>query len=124
MGYSSLNNVNSSDMASDLLYSCEQAFMLKLSKGLKEEENCYNTSGWTNIALIIESGALDKFCKYSTSFEKFDWGFLIEKLKKEVENSSESNAKVWDSEENRKMHHDAFKRMLANTEQFLRNIIN
>lgn len=120
MGYSGLKNVNSSDMASDLLYACEKAFMIQLSKGLKEIENCFNTSGWVNVALIIESGILDNFCPYSKSFEEFDWKFLVQKLEEEIKNSAIDKSKEWDTEENRKMHHESFKRMLKNVKNFLK----
>jgi hypothetical protein len=122
MGYSGLKNVNSSDTASDLAYGCERAYLKELSNGLKVQENEFNTSGWINVALIIESGALDSFCSYSDEFEKFDWEFLIKKLEREVIESS-SNVKYksqWECEENRQMHHKAFKRMCSNVKKFLR----
>jgi hypothetical protein len=121
MGYSGLKNVGSSDMASDLACACEEAYLKQLSKGLKVVENSFNTSGWINVALIIESGTLDSFCPYSKALEDVDWKFLVSKLEQEVDESKATNKNKleWGDEENRIEHNKAYKRMLKNVKKFL-----
>ena len=55
MGFMGLNSVGSSDHAFDSMMSCVDEFAKQLLKEVKETSNEWNTPGWVNTALIIES---------------------------------------------------------------------
>lgn len=116
MGYCGLKTVYSSDYAADLIHACQRAFTKILDEGLKTESNEYNTPGWVNVALIIESGIMDGFDLYDY---KVDWKFLISKLQEEITNSADDKSGQWGNEYNRRKHHDAYKRMLQSVRDFL-----
>lgn len=116
MGYCGLKTVYSSDHAADLIVSCQRAFTKALNDGLQKDSNEYNTPGWVNVALIIESGIMDKFELYDY---KVDWKFLITKLQEEITNSDSDKIRLWSNEDNRREHHDAYKRMLQSVRNFL-----
>lgn len=116
----SLNSVGDSDMAADLQARCHNAFLAALAEGLREEANAYNTSGWVNVALMIEHGDLDNIHGFIQSMEKFDWKFLVAKLKEDIINSSYAKRKDWDDDDNRKEHNAAYRRMLKSVIKFLK----
>ena len=121
MGYMGLEKVGESDNASDLRYVCELAFIKELNIGLKDKANFCNTPGFINVALIIESGVLDKFESYVVQ-EKLEHKKLIAGLEKLVKDSDKKKKDAWGDEGNRVMHHNACKRMLKNVKKFINNL--
>ena|ERR1035437_1770106 len=54
MGYMGLGSVSESDNASDLAFNVSTAVAAVLKKGLKLQDNCWNTNGAVNVALVFE----------------------------------------------------------------------
>ena len=119
MGYMGLERWGQSDMAADLYGSVVKDLLGALNKGVKEKENCFNTSGPENVAMIIESGLLDSIPEYYIQ-DHFDYKTLISGLNANIEGSNEDKKKEWDDEESRVMHNEAYKRMLKNVKKFLK----
>lgn len=85
MGFMDLKSVNGSDKASDLQYVARRGYLQELNCGLREESNCYNTPGWMNVALIIESGDINNYDAYTIS-TFLDVKLLMKILKTESKN--------------------------------------
>ena len=112
-----LDDVQDSDRASDLLYSCQMAFIERLKKDAKTKDNAYNTSGHVNVALIVESGALKEYSSYI--LEKLPWRYILKALVEDMAGSDESNKAEWDNEKSRVMHHEAYTRMAQSVKKFI-----
>ena len=54
MGFMGMDRVVDSDNAADLSFNVAIAVAAVLKKGLKLQDNCWNTSGAVNVALVFE----------------------------------------------------------------------
>ena len=59
MGFMGLDTHLDSDAAGDLHYAVVKSMLEVLNKGMDYRGNSYNTCGFVNVALVIESGLLD-----------------------------------------------------------------
>lgn len=105
-----LNGWEESDNAAAFDITLEEVLNKLITKELKDQSNSYNTCGAVNIALLIEDGRLSV-----AQFNKQNRLKLIELLKEQILGVSDKSE--WDDEENRKMHLNAYKRMLKNVEK-------
>ena len=119
MGYMGLAHWNDSDMTAGLRSTVVDALVKALNVGMKEvERHGTNTCGIVNVALFLESGALDPYAGYEV--EDLNWKKLIEGLEKYIKESNRSNAAAWNNDEDgRIMHNLAYKRMLRSVKTFM-----
>jgi len=119
MGYMGLSSWGESDSASDMIHGVMDAMAKALKQGLKDKGNQYNTDGITNVSLFYEGFLLpnkEEFAHYEG---------LIKIAKKTVTQMGykimEADKADWgeDSEENKTMHLDAYKRMVASLNEFI-----
>lgn len=108
-----------SDTAADLYTSVVKDLLGSLNKGVKEENNCVNTSGPENVAMIIESGLLDSIPDFYIQ-DYFDYKSVISGLEANIKMSGPGTESEWRSEDSRIMHNEAYKRMLKNVKKFLK----
>lgn len=118
MGYMGLNSVRNSDSASDLAYDAIGSMVKGLRKGLKEEGNEYNTNGPVNVALFFEAYIIPLAEEYQDYSDVWD---LARDTKTELQafrNKMKEND--WGKDvTNKKMHIDAYNRMLKALNRFL-----
>lgn len=105
-----LNSWGESDNAADFDFTIGDVLNKLITKELKDQGNSYNTCGAVNIALLIESGRLSV-----AQFSKQNRLNLIELLEELILEASDKSE--WEDEENRKMHLNAYKRMLKSVEK-------
>lgn len=110
MGYMGLNNWGESDNAADFDFTIGDVLNKLIAKELKDQANSYNTCGAVNIALLIEDGRLSV-----AQFNKQNRLKLIALLEDQIIGSSDKSE--WEDEESRKMHLNAYKRMLKNVKK-------
>jgi len=118
MGYMGLEHLNDSDMAADLASVVMDKMFKELKKGLKEKANEYNTNGAVNVALFFEAFILPVADEYKYCGEAFDVALSA----KTTLESQRANMKIsldWDDEVNKKMHLDAYARMIKSLDRFL-----
>lgn len=113
-----LDTLGESDHAADLAYVALGSMVKELRKGLKEKANEYNTSGPVNVALFFEAFILpakDEFQSYSDV-----WDLARETKELLLEHKDRSKKSDWGGDDaNKKMHIDAYNRMLRSLDKFL-----
>jgi len=121
MGYSGLGCVCDSDVASDLAFDAVSAMAKALRKGMKIKENGWNTDGCVNVALFIEELIGKKASDISNSLICNDDFIQLAKddLKLMQEKYNKAKKVKWDTGENKKMHLDAYKRMIKSLKRFI-----
>jgi hypothetical protein len=119
MGYMGLDKWSDSDMASGAFGCAVDAMLKVLSRELKSKENCYNTDGVVNVALVIESGLLDVVPDYY--LDEFNFKYLLDGLEQHRKEALASQKDQWQDEESRKMHLNAYERMIRNVKKFLKS---
>lgn len=113
-----LEHINDSDMAADLAYVVMDKMFKELKKGLKEKANEYNTSGPVNVALFYEAFILPVADEYKYRPEAFEVALSAKKMLEE-RRAMMKIALDWDDEANKKMHLDAYARMIKSLDRFL-----
>jgi hypothetical protein len=121
MGYMGLDHYNSSDMASDLAYVMQNAMAETLRKGLKEKGNQYNTDGVVNVAMIFRDLIIPHLEEYCGNDKLQEVAKIThDKLAEQIGNDEPDD---WgtskEDKANRKMHIDAYKKMLRALEKFV-----
>jgi hypothetical protein len=111
MGYMSLDSWGDSDMAADAYYRVIKAMVKELNSSMELKENNYNTSGGVNVALIIESGILDKVPAHM--LDDLNTKLLLKLLEAEINSAMPDRKDDWGNEDNRKKHLKDYKRLYA-----------
>ena len=117
MGYSGLESVADSDMAADLAGDIVDRMVSKLRKGMKVQDNCYNTDGCVNVALFFRDCVIpcdSYYCYDELRDVAFDCIKLLEKKVEDANNDDE-----WDDDSNRKYHLTEYRRMARELRKFV-----
>ena len=110
MGYMGLSEWKDSDNAADICFELQKAVQKVFNKEIKDKANEYNTPGPVNFGLLIEDGILPiRLLKQSQVT------LLKNGLDKLIKESSKKTDPL--NEENRRMHHNAYKRILKSVEK-------
>lgn len=118
MGYMGLESWKDSDAAADMRHRVLKVMIKELNDSMKEVERFgTNTDGIVNVALFIESGALQSYEGYE--LESLNWKALINGLQKHITESHIDKAEEWKDEANRIEHNLAYKRMLRAVKHFI-----
>lgn len=105
MGFFGLKNIHQSDNASDAFSGLETLVIDYLNKEIEKVSNEWNTPGFINVALILETGVLDSFSNYAIQNH-----FNIRNLLKYLEVAL---SELGDSE-----FHDDLQRMVTSVKKF------
>ena len=71
MGFMGIGYIGDSENAFDNAYDCANAFGAKLLKIVNKKDNCYNTPGYIDVALIIKDMCSNNsYFKYSETIKK------------------------------------------------------
>jgi len=121
MGYLGLKHMGDSDNAADLGHDVQEAMANVLLKRLGKTDNVYNTDGPIDVALVFEAliiPAMKSFdCTklYNLALE------TIKKLEEKFDDAKKGSVEDWGSHENKKMHVNAYNRMLKSMKKFANN---
>ena len=129
MGYCGLESSGASDTASGFLWTVSDAVAKQIIKELKDKGNEFNTSGAVNCAFFVSEILLPSLM----SCYENDHGssFVInenlinaiksvkKELQKEIKSSDSKHKDYWDDEANRIEHHNRFKELMADIDEYL-----
>ena len=117
MGYMGLSVYGESDSAFDAAWNAINAMVASLEDNLDNEAgNCYNTCGVVNVALFFETFIIPiEEYGHHTKLQRLA-AKTIDRLESKIKHDKKLN---WDSDENKKMHMDAYNRMVNSLKEWV-----
>ena len=120
MGYSFKIELHAldSDVASDFVYDIENVIVAQMKKHEKVKENCFNTDGILNVAMVIQDYFKGKEWQYCPIMKYAEE--LIPRFEKWIEKQDKND---WDSEKDKQTQMRAYRKVLSNLKKIIeRNV--
>jgi len=121
MGYMDISIV-SSDMAADCIGNINEIIAQKLRKELKQDNGCYNTDGWVNVALWFEGcvvNSLDGWLELCGN-PLYQVAVDCRKLLNEKSIKTAQDKNLWEEEDNRLMHLNRYLELQKALDKFIK----
>ena len=120
MGYMTISIVGS-DMAADQIAGVNDVIAEKLREDLTEDNGCFNTNGWVNVALWFEGcvvKSLDGWMELSGN-PLYQVAVECRELLNEHSIKPARNKEEWDEEDNRLMHLNRYLELRKALDKFI-----